>query len=194
MAHVASHAFDARYQPLLGPANADRVPGKRDAAGGLLTWLEVAPQVRVLRPWLREATALHGVDVALLTAVIAVIAVESGFDTGAVLPRGALGLRQIMPASGDRYATATERLRPAEQRLRDPRTSILTGARLLADLQRRFGRIDASLAAWNASEGRVRRAGGTLPHIAETEAEGPSRSLPRAFEFPMLSYASCHVR
>jgi soluble lytic murein transglycosylase-like protein len=99
-----------------------------------------------------------------------------------------------MPASGDRYATATERLRPAEQRLRDPRTSILTGARLLADLQRRFGRIDASLAAWNASEGRVRRAGGTLPRFAETEAEGPSRSLPRAFEFPMLSYASCHVR
>jgi soluble lytic murein transglycosylase-like protein len=87
-----------------------------------------------------------------------------------VSPRGALGLLQIMPVSGDRYATDAERLVPAERRLRDPRTNIHTGARMLADLQRRFGRIDAALAAWNAGEGRVRRAGGMLPRIAETEA------------------------
>ena len=167
VAHLADRPLDSRYQPLLGAANIEAVPGKRDAAGSLLTWLEIAPEVRVLRPWLREAALLHGVDAALLTAVIAV---ESGFDASAISPRGALGLMQIMPVSGDRYATAAERSRPAQERLRDPRTNIHTGARMLADLLRRFGRIDAALAAWNAGEGRVRRAGGQLPRIAETEA------------------------
>lgn len=168
VAHVAPAPLDARYRPLIGPvAEPGAVPGKTDRTGGLLTWLEIAPEVRVLRPWLREAAALHGVDEALL---LALITVESGFDPAAVSPRGALGLLQIMPVSGDRYATEAERQVPAERRLRDPRTNIHTGARMLADLQRRFGRIDAALAAWNAGEGRVRRAGGALPRIAETEA------------------------
>lgn len=167
VAHVASTPLDARYRPLIGAAPPVAVPGKTDRTGGLLTWLEIAPEVRVLRPWLREAAAAHGVDASLL---LALITVESGFDAAAVSPRGALGLMQIMPVSGDRYATEAERQVPAAQRLRDPRTNIHTGARMLADLQRRFGRIDTALAAWNAGEGRVRRAGGTLPRIAETEA------------------------
>ncbi|GAB4038498.1 MAG: hypothetical protein Fur0014_07270 [Rubrivivax sp.] len=167
VAHLAPTPLDARYRLLLGGAAAADVPGKTDRTGSLLTWLEIAPQVRVLRPWLREAAAAHGVDEALL---LALITVESGFDADAVSPRGALGLMQIMPVSGERYATAAERLVPVDRRLRDPRTNLHTGARMLADLLRRFGRIDAALAAWNAGEGRVRRAGGTLPRIAETEA------------------------
>jgi soluble lytic murein transglycosylase-like protein len=144
-----------------------RVPGKADDTQHLLTWLEIAPEVRALRPWLREASAAHGVDEALLKALIAV---ESGFDAQAVSPAGAVGLMQIMPASGDRYATTRERRTPAEQRLRDPRTNIHTGARMLADLLQRFGRVDAALAAWNAGEGTVRRYGGRLPPFAETRA------------------------
>jgi soluble lytic murein transglycosylase-like protein len=171
--HLATQPPDARYQPLLGApsglgtAPTRRVAGKSDSAAALLTWLDIAPEVRVLRPWLREAAEAHGVDATLLKAVIAV---ESGFDPSAVSPRGALGLMQIMPASAERYATETERQRPVDERLRDPRTNIHIGARMLADLQRRFGRIDVVLAAWNAGEGRVRRAGDALPAIAETEA------------------------
>jgi soluble lytic murein transglycosylase-like protein len=167
VAHVADQRLDTRYRPLLGSVADDHVPGKTDSTGGLLTWLEIAPQVRALRPWLREAADAHGLDVMLLKALIAV---ESGFDAAAVSPAGALGLMQIMPVSGDRYATADERRRPAHERLRDPRTNIFTGARMLADLMRRFGRVDLALAAWNAGEGRVRRAGHRLPRIAETEA------------------------
>lgn len=167
VAHLAPVPLDARYRPLLGGIAAADVPGKADRTGSLLTWLEIAPQVRVLRPWLREAAAAQGLDEALL---LALVTVESGFDAEAVSPRGALGLMQIMPVSGERYATAAERRVPVAQRLRDPRTNLHTGARMLADLLRRFGRIDAALAAWNAGEGRVRRAGGTLPRIAETEA------------------------
>lgn len=165
--HVATRRVDSRYQPLLGAPRIAPVPGKTDRAAGLLTWLEIAPQVRALRPWLREAADAHGVDHLLLKALIAV---ESGFDAQAVSPRGAVGLMQIMPASGDHYATPEERRTPAPQRLRDPRTNLHTGARMLADLLRRFGRVDLALAAWNAGEGRVRRAGRQLPAIAETEA------------------------
>lgn len=167
VAHVATTQVDARYRLVLGERASPRVPGKADGAGGLMTWLEFAPEVKRVQPWLREAARAHGVDIELLKAVIAV---ESGFDPKAVSPRGAVGLMQITPATADRYATREEAQTPASERLLDPRTNVLTGARMLADLTRRFGRIDVALAAWNAGEGTVRRHGGEVPPIAETQA------------------------
>jgi len=168
VAHFAPTALDARYTLVLGDAPpALRVPGKTQGAGGLLTWLEIAPEVKAVQPLLREAAREHGVDVELLKAIIAV---ESGFDARAVSPRGAVGLMQIMPVTADRYAAPAERRRPAAERLLDARTNVHTGARMLADLTRRFGRIDVALAAWNAGEGTVRRHGGGMPPIAETQA------------------------
>ncbi len=169
VAHVASTRVDSRYRMVLGdrPVGEGRVPGKTDSAGGLLTWLEFAPEVKSLQPLLREAAQTHGVDIELLKAVIAV---ESGFNPTVVSPRGAVGLMQITPETADRYATPDEALRPAAERLLDARTNVLTGARMLADLTRRFGRIDVALAAWNAGEGTVRKHGGGMPPIAETQA------------------------
>jgi hypothetical protein len=169
VAHLAPGPLDSRYQLVHGDdaAGTRRVPGKTDGVSGLLTWLEIAPAVKSTLPWLREAARLHGVDVELLQAVIAV---ESGFDALAVSPRGALGLMQLTPDTADRHATPAERQRPAEQRLLDARTNILTGARMLADLTQRFRRIDVALAAWNAGEATVRRHGGGMPPIAETRA------------------------
>jgi hypothetical protein len=171
VAHVAPHQVDSRYRRVIGDApggnGSEPVPGKTDRAEGLLLWLQIAPEVKALAPLLREAAAEHGVDEELLKAVIAV---ESGFNARAVSPRGALGLMQIMPVSGDRYATPAERRTPATTRLLDPRTNVHTGARMLADLNRRYGGIDVALAAWNAGEGTVRRHGGKLPDIAETRA------------------------
>lgn len=169
-AHFADHAVDSRYQLVFdddGVAAPVRVPGKTDDAGSLLTRIEFAPEVRALRPWIREASARYGVDASLL---LALMAVESGFNAAAVSPAGAIGLMQIMPVSGERYARPEERHRPVEQRLRDPRTNILTGARMLKDLLARFGRVELALAAWNAGEGAVRRAGRTIPAYAETRA------------------------
>lgn len=167
VAHVAQRPLDARYRPVLGPHHgpAQRVAGKADAVAGLLAWIEIAPQVRAMRPWLRDAARLHGVDVELLTALIAV---ESGFDATAVSPRGAMGLMQLTLESASRYAGATTAQRSLDVALLEPRTNIHIGARMLADLLRRFGRVDLALAAWNAGEGTVRRHGGALPPIAET--------------------------
>lgn len=169
VAHVATTQIDSRYRLVLGsrPAPEGRVPGKTDGAGGLLTWLEFAPEVKRVQPLLREAAQAHGVDIELLKALIAV---ESGFDAQAVSPAGAIGLMQLMPQAADRYATRAEAMRPAGERLLDPRINVLTGARMLADLTRRFGRIDVALAAWNAGEGTVRKHGGEVPPIAETQA------------------------
>lgn len=171
VAHVAPQQVDSRYRRVIGDApggnGSEAVPGKADRTEGLLLWLQIAPEVKALAPLLREASAAHGVDEELLKAVIAV---ESGFNLRAVSPRGAIGLMQITPVTGDRYATPAERRTPAASRLLDPKTNVHTGARMLADLIRRYGGIDVALAAWNAGEGTVRRHGGKLPDIAETRA------------------------
>src|SRR5262249_171544 len=161
VAHFASHQVDARYaQVLRESAEGQRVLGKTTGPGSLLTWLEFSPAVKAVQPWVAEAASATGVDEELLQAVIAV---ESNYDAKAVSPRGAVGLMQLTPDTPDRYATPAERRRPAAQRLLDARTTILTGARMLADLTRRYGGIDIALAAWNAGEGTVRRAGGRMP-------------------------------
>lgn len=162
VAHFASRQLDARFTPVLGNVGMQRVPGKTDAGPALLNWLDIAPEVKAVQPWVREAAEKHGVDADLLKAIIAV---ESGYQRNAISPRGATGLMQITPETASRYAT------PADAaRLIEPRINIHTGARMLADLMRRFGRIDAALAAWNAGEGAVRRAGNRVPDIDETQA------------------------
>ena len=77
---------------------------------------------------------------------------------------------QITPQTAERYASKAEAKTPTRERLLDARLNILIGARMLADLTRRFGRIDVALAAWNAGEGAVHKHGDAIPPIAETEA------------------------
>ncbi len=167
IAHFADSQVDSRYDPVLRENGDRRVPGKTQGTDGLLTWLEISPDVKALQPLLDEAAKTTGVDEELLKAVITV---ESNYNPRAVSPRGAVGLMQLTPVTADRYGTEEERQTPASRRMLDARTNILTGARMLADLTRRYGGIDIALAAWNAGEGTVRKAGGHMPDIAETEA------------------------
>jgi hypothetical protein len=167
IAHFASSKIDSRYDQVLREDGDHRVLGKTQGTEGLLTWLEISPDVKALQPVLDEAAKSTGVDEELLKAVITV---ESNYNPRAVSPRGALGLMQLTPATADRYGTRQERQTPAARRMLDARTNVFTGARMLADLTRRYGGIDIALAAWNAGEGTVRKAGGHMPEIAETEA------------------------
>jgi hypothetical protein len=163
-AHLAAAPLDSNYALVMGSAKPGfgRVPGKQDGSQHLLTWLDISPEVKSIQPYLRQAATRHGVDMELLKAVIVV---ESGYKRDAVSPRGAQGLMQITPDAAARYASAAD-----SQRMLDPRVNVLTGARMLADLIKRFGRIDVALAAWNAGEGKVRKAGGRMPDIDETQA------------------------
>lgn len=172
VAHFAHHPVDSRYTVVLrgqdAGASALRVPGKTMAGASLLTWLEFAPEVKLVQPLLREAEQATGIHAELLQALIAV---ESGYRPDSVSPRGAIGLMQIMPASAGRYLTREEAAaRPVDEHLRDARGNVLIGARMLADLWRRLGGVDRALAAWNAGEGRVRQSAGRLPEIAETRS------------------------
>ena len=167
IAHFAASQIDSRYDQVLREDGDHRVLGKTQGTDGLLTWLEISPDVKALQPLLDEAARSTGVDEELLKAVITV---ESNYNPHAVSPRGAVGLMQLTPVTADRYGTREERQTPAARRMLDARTNIFTGARMLADLTRRYGGIDIALAAWNAGEGTVRKAGGQMPDIAETEA------------------------
>ncbi len=179
VAHLASSALDSRFTCwadgdsatlAAGPGHVRmhdrRVPGKTDDLRSLLLGMSLSTNHARLKPVLRQAARESGVDVELLQAVIAV---ESGFEPAARSPRGAIGLMQITAETAQRYARGAERQIDLDTLLLDPKANIRIGARMLADLTRRYGRIDAALAAWNAGEGRVRRSGG-VPDIPETRA------------------------
>lgn len=166
-ARFADHQVDARYERLsVGGGEVDPVAGKRDHPRSLALSLEISPKALAVRNRVREASRAYGVPAELLMAMMAV---ESGFENGRVSPRGAVGLMQILPDVALEHALPHERDWDWRERLQDPRWNIDMGARILARLQQRFGRVDLVVAAWNAGAGRVRRAGG-VPQIDETQA------------------------
>jgi len=96
----------------------------------------------------------------------AVIAVESSFNPLAVSKRGARGLMQLMPETARRFAAGN---------LFDPRANVLAGARYLRTLLDLFDDdIELALAAYNAGEQSVIKAGYRIPAIPETRAYVPA--------------------
>jgi soluble lytic murein transglycosylase-like protein len=96
----------------------------------------------------------------------AMIAVESRFDPLAVSRRGARGLMQLMPETAKRFTVGD---------LFDPRTNVLAGAqylRLLLDLF--HNDVELALAAYNAGEQSVIKAGYRIPAIPETQSYVPA--------------------
>lgn len=115
------------------------------------------------------STAAHsyGVDFDLIKAVMAT---ESAFNLKAVSPKGAVGLMQIMPATARRYGVEAEPGLSIASKLTDPELNIRTGTRYLADLLRLFGgETELAVAAYNAGEGAVMRAGNRIPNFKETQ-------------------------
>jgi soluble lytic murein transglycosylase-like protein len=179
VAHFAAEKLDERYELFfrggesfdtskgLAGASTPRAVSVPTFAPKLIAFFEVSPSYKVVKHHLREAAARHGVDYELLQALIAT---ESGFDAQAVSPKGAVGLMQIMPATAERYGVAGDKKTPIEKKLFDPRTNIRTGVRYLADLIRMFpGRLELAVAAYNAGENAVVRAGNKIPNYRETQ-------------------------
>ena len=170
MAHFAERQIDSRYSLVIGDAAvpaSTKVPGKTTSPSAILIWLEIAPEVKRVQPWVREASSRYGVDMEL---IIALIAVESGFNEKALSPKGAVGLMQVMPSTAQRFLPKDAAPAATTERLAEPRTNITVGTRLMADLLKRHRRIDIALAAWSAGEGAVQRSGGQMPAIDETRA------------------------
>ncbi|MBB1631369.1 lytic transglycosylase domain-containing protein [Cupriavidus sp. UME77] len=97
--------------------------------------------------------------------ITAVIVVESGYNPNAVSKKGARGLMQLMPETARRFSAGD---------ILNPRDNVLAGAkylRFLLDLFR--DDVELALAAYNAGENAVIRAGYHIPAYAETQSYVP---------------------
>ena len=104
------------------------------------------------------ACRAHGVDEALVHAVIFA---ESSYDPNAVSAAGASGLMQLTPETARRNGVRD---------LFDPADNIGGGVRHLKRLLVLFdGDVELALAAYNAGENAVIRAGNRVPPYAETQ-------------------------
>ncbi|HSU21484.1 MAG TPA: lytic transglycosylase domain-containing protein [Variovorax sp.] len=185
VAHFAAERLDARYRLFfrggqsfdtaqgLGPSAGRAADGGAGdgavapAARTLLALFEASPHHRAAKAALQLAARTHDIDYELLQALVAT---ESGFDAQAVSPKGARGLMQLMPATAERYGVRGDARTTQELKLFDPRVNVAAGSRYLRDLIGRFqGSIELALAAYNAGEGAVQRAGNRIPDYRETQ-------------------------
>ena len=175
------------------------------SAGVRLGWQAalLAPgDVRVLRaifPWPNRAAVEaeaqeFGVDALLLAALVRQ---ESVFDVQALSPAGARGLAQLLPSTASLMARGLDVTFYPEW-ITVPDLNLHLGAAHLAELLRRFGRVDAAIAAYNAGPVPVRRwldrAGADDPDrfielIPYPETRGYVRSLLRNRELYRALYA-----
>ena len=141
--------------------------GSAHAPTKLLAYFDVSPNYKAVKHLLKDAAQTHGIDYELLQALIAT---ESGFDTFAVSPKGAVGLMQLMPPTAERYGVKADKKIPIEKKLTDPKTNIKAGSSYLRDLIKMFpGQLELAVAAYNAGEGAVQRAGNKIPNYPETK-------------------------
>jgi hypothetical protein len=149
------HPFIAIALPL--PAHVEtRMP----SVPGLDAKSPAAMRHNVLDPLIEQASRRFGHDPHLLRAIIQT---ESAFNARARSPAGAIGLMQVMPATGLRYGFDSASLF-------DPASNLAAGSRYLADLQRMFPeRLDLALAAYNAGESAVVKHQYRIPPYAETQ-------------------------
>ena len=180
VAHFSSTQLDKRYELLFrgveafsAGAGQGREAGRTGTDTGLKSGsrqpanFTLSPRYHAVRHLLREASVTHNIDYELLQAVIST---ESGFNTLAVSPKGAVGLMQLIPPTAERYGVKADKDAPIQQKLTDPRTNIRAGSSYLSYLIKLFpGQLELAVAAYNAGEGAVQRAGNKIPNYPETK-------------------------
>lgn len=104
----------------------------------------------------RHALA-RGLDPELVHAVVRA---ESAYRPDAVSAKGAIGLMQVMPATGRRFGVSDLEL---------PENNLKAGTTYLRHLLDLFDNVPLALAAYNAGEGAVIRSGNQIPPYRETQ-------------------------
>jgi soluble lytic murein transglycosylase len=116
---------------------------------------------------IKRHSRAHGLDPYMIAALMAQ---ESTFDPQIRSHANAVGLMQILPSTGSRYARriGLRRFRPSMLTL--PDTNIRLGTAIFADLVARFdGGTHLALASYNAGEGAVARWVAERPGIPRDE-------------------------
>jgi soluble lytic murein transglycosylase-like protein len=141
------------YRLQLGNSEDYRLAGERPVKTPSRSTLSGMPFAAEIALAAHEAS----LDPALVHALIHV---ESAHRAGAISPKGALGLMQLMPETARRFGS---------ENALDPKANLRAGTRYLRFLLDHFGnRKDLALAAYNAGEGAVQRHGGNIPPFPET--------------------------
>jgi soluble lytic murein transglycosylase-like protein len=156
--HFSNAPTDRRYHRLKGRATGGGVY-RADAGGPRARPLAQTggSSLEQFRAHVKAAALKYALPEELL---LAVMAVESNFNPGALSEKGAVGLMQLMPGTArDMYVADAWA----------PEQNIDGGARYLRILANQYdGDIVKTLAAYNAGPEAVRRAGGAVPNIPET--------------------------
>ena len=164
---VLSNFASAQTPTVLIPREHAQDPGTSGSAGPAPSapgraLFALRPLPAGLQGLIGEVAREYAVEAALVKALIAV---ESNFDPQARSRKGAMGLMQLMPDTArrfnvrDAYAVAD---------------NVRGGTAYLRWLLDYFaGDVSLALAAYNAGEGAVMRAGRRIPDIAETRAYVP---------------------
>jgi soluble lytic murein transglycosylase len=126
------------------------------AAGGESMPPEILAIVFPLDYWpiIQQHASLHHLDPYV---VVALIAQESTFEKDVVSSAKAIGLMQIMPTTGRRWARRLGIRAYATRKLTVPEINIRIGTAYFEDLVKQFGSDYLALAAYNAGESRAVR-------------------------------------
>ena len=157
--HFTNVPQDSRFKVYLKEKKA--LDPVADTLASDIHYYDEKARARYAKPILDAAKATR-LDAALIHAVISA---ESGYNPFARSRKGAAGLMQLMPETANRFGVKT-RLDPAQ--------NISGGARYLRDLIRMFNNdLQLAVAAYNAGENAVVRAGNRIPPYQETMAYVP---------------------
>jgi soluble lytic murein transglycosylase-like protein len=166
--HFSDVPLDARYELYMKekPRSDKALEAPAESAANLAAAAfdgPTSPQTRKrYADMISKVAREEKVDVALLHAVVTV---ESAYNAAAKSPKGATGLMQLMPETAKRYGVSD---------LLNPLENLRAGASYLRDLLALFdNNMKLAIAAYNAGEGAVIRAGNAIPRFAETRAYVP---------------------
>ncbi len=161
-AHMSTTQIDERYQLFQRSASK---PGNK--AQTVVVVQPKMPKVseRTIKLYNKQIVKVakkYGIEPALVHAVILA---ESQYNADAISRRGAIGLMQLMPDTAERYKVSNSF---------DANQNIRGGAQYLRDLIKMFdGDLELAVAAYNAGEGSVIRAGYKIPPYSETKKYVP---------------------
>jgi soluble lytic murein transglycosylase-like protein len=136
---ATQYSGSTRFQPK--PKVDDTMPTLRFTGSYRGKYLETA----------KAAARKHGIPESLF---LRLIQQESGWNPGAVSPKGATGLAQLMPGTAQMLGVD----------INDPEENLNGGARYLRRMYDKFGTWKLALAAYNAGPGAVDEHDGIPPY------------------------------
>lgn len=115
----------------------------------------VPPSPRLVKATIDRFAGTYQLD---LDLVHSLIKAESAYNVHAVSRAGAVGLMQVMPATGVDYGVTSV------DALFDPEINLHTGMRHLKRLLEKYDSIGQAVMAYNAGEGALERGGGFVTY------------------------------